>query len=55
VGGAEASGAVAKAIAQSDGGLSAGWLTALVALGVLLVGGIIGLSVRALRGPDQAR
>ena len=53
-GGAEASEAVAKAVAQSSGGLSAGWLTALIALGVLIVGGVIGLSVRALRGPHEA-
>lgn len=52
-GAAEASQAVAKAVAQSSGGLSAGWLTILIAAGVLLVGIVIGLSVRALRGPDQ--
>jgi hypothetical protein len=41
--------AVAKAAASSSSGISSGWLTALIAAGVLLVGGIAGLSLRALR------
>jgi hypothetical protein len=40
--------------ASSGGGLPAGVLTLLVALGVLAVGGIIGLSVRILRRTDPA-
>jgi hypothetical protein len=40
---------VAKAAASSGSGISSGWLTALIAAGVLLVGGIAGLSLRALR------
>jgi hypothetical protein len=40
---------VAKAAASSGSGISSGWLTALIALGVLLVGGVAGLSLRALR------
>jgi hypothetical protein len=39
----------ARAVADTGGGLSAGALTLLIALGVLAVGGLIGLSVRALR------
>ena len=42
-------GSVAKAGASSGSGISSGWLTALIAFGVLLVGGIAGLSLRALR------
>jgi hypothetical protein len=41
---------VSKAAASSGSGISSGWLTALVACAVLLVGGIAGLSLRALRG-----
>lgn len=52
-GAAEASQAVAKAVAQRSGGLSAGWLTILIAAGVLLAGITIGVSVRVLRGPNQ--
>ena len=40
---------VAKAGASTDSGISAGLLTALIALGVLVVGGAAGLSLRALR------
>jgi hypothetical protein len=40
---------VAKAAASSGSGISSGWLTALIAFGVLVVGGIAGLSLRALR------
>ena len=40
---------VTKAGAPSDSGISAGWLTALIAFGVLAVGGAAGLSLRALR------
>jgi hypothetical protein len=40
---------VAKAAASGGSGISSGWLTALIAAGVLLVGGIAGLSMRALR------
>ena len=54
MGGVDASGAVAQAVAESGSGLSAGALTALIALGVLVVGGAVGLSLRALRGRDQA-
>ena len=54
MGGVDASRAVAQAVAESGSGLSAGALTALIALGVLLVGGAVGLSLRALRGRDQA-
>lgn len=45
----DAAGSVAKAAASSGSGISSGWLTALIAAGVLLVGGIAGLSLRALR------
>jgi hypothetical protein len=40
---------VAKAAASGGSGISAGWLTALIAFGVLVVGGAAGLSLRALR------
>ena len=40
---------VATAAASSGSGISSGWLTVLIAAGVLLVGGIAGLSLRALR------
>ena len=40
---------VAKAGGSSGSGISPGWLTALIALGVLVVGGVAGLSLRALR------
>jgi hypothetical protein len=40
---------VAQAAASSGSGISAGWLTVLIAFGVLVVGGIAGLSLRALR------
>jgi hypothetical protein len=40
---------VAKAAASSGSGISSGWLTVLIAAGVLLVGGIAGVSLRALR------
>jgi hypothetical protein len=48
VGGVDATQA-ARAVADTGSGLSAGALTLLIALGVLAVGGLIGLSVRALR------
>ena len=53
-GAAEASQAVAKAVAQPNGGLPAGWLTVLIAAGVLLAGITIGLSLRVLRGPNES-
>ena len=40
---------VSKAAGSTSSGISPGWLTALIALGVLLVGGVAGLSLRALR------
>ena len=40
---------VAKAAASGGSGISPGWLTALIAFGVLVVGGVAGLSLRALR------
>lgn len=40
---------VAEAATASSSGISSGWLTALIAFGVLLVGGIAGLALRALR------
>lgn len=39
----------ARVVADTRGGLSAGVLTLLIALGVLAVGGLIGLSARAFR------
>ena len=45
--------AVTAAAGASGSGLSSGWLTALVAIGVLLVGGIVGLSLRALRSTES--
>lgn len=42
-------GSVAKAGASTGSGISAGWLTALIAFGVLVVGGAAGFSLRALR------
>lgn len=52
VGGA-AERSVTAAASASGSGLSSGWLTALVAMGVLLVGGIVGLSLRALRTTER--
>lgn len=46
---------VATAVAENGSGLSAGLLTVLIALGVLLVGGVVGLSFRALRTTDAPR
>jgi hypothetical protein len=43
---------VTAAASASGSGLSSGWITALVAFGVLLVGGIAGLSLRALRSSE---
>lgn len=43
------SASVAKATASSGSRISPGWLTALIAFGVLVVGGAAGLSLRALR------
>jgi hypothetical protein len=43
----------AKAVAASPDGPSAAMLTALVALGVMCVGVVVGLSLRSLRGTDQ--
>jgi hypothetical protein len=40
---------VARTVADSGGGLSAGVITLLIAMGVLLLGILIGLSVRLLR------
>ena len=40
---------VARAVADEGGGLSAGVITLLIAMGVLFVGILIGLSVRVLR------
>ena len=40
---------VARAVADTGGGLSAGVVTLLIAMGVLFVGILIGLSVRVLR------
>lgn len=48
-GGTPESGSVAAAVATSGGGMSAGLLTALIALGVLAVGLATGLGLRALR------
>ena len=44
--------AVAAAVAKNGTGLSGGLLTALIAVGVLLVGGIVGVSMRALRSTE---
>jgi hypothetical protein len=44
---------VAAAVAKNGTGLSGGLLTGLIALGVLLIGGIVGLSLRALRATDH--
>jgi hypothetical protein len=43
---------VAAAVAENGTGLSGGMLTALIALAVLLVGGAVGLSLRAIRTQD---
>jgi hypothetical protein len=51
-GGDVANGSVTATAAASGSGLSSGWITALVAFGVLLVGGIVGLSLRALRSSE---
>jgi hypothetical protein len=45
----------ASAVGEDGAGLPAGLLTALIALGVLTVGGAIGLSFRALRPADGQR
>jgi len=47
--GAAARGSVAKVIADSGGGPSPGVLTTLIALGVLLVGGAVGMLLRSMR------
>lgn len=47
--------AAAAAIAEGGTEPSAGLLTALIAFGVLVVGGIVGLSLRALRRTEQHR
>ena len=49
--GAGARGAVAKVIADSGGGPSPGVLTTLIAVGVLLVGGAVGMLLRSMRQP----
>jgi hypothetical protein len=54
VGGTDATQAARAVAADTGGGLSADVLTLLIALGVLVVGGLIGLSVRAVRGTDQS-
>ena len=46
--------AVAQAVAASADGPSASLLTALVALGVMCIGLVIGLALRFLRGTDQS-
>jgi hypothetical protein len=48
--GVDSTQAAARAVAPGGGGLSAGVLTLLIAFGVVAVGILIGLSVRALRG-----
>ena len=53
VGGADATHA-ARAVADEGGGLSADALTLLIGVGVLLVGGLIGVSVRSVRGSRSA-
>lgn len=51
--GTSSSETIAAAVAENGTGVSGGLLTALIALGVVLVGGIVGLSLRALRATDR--
>lgn len=52
---ARGSSPAAAAVPEDGTGLSAGLLTALIALGVFMLGGIVGLSVRTLRATEQPR